>query len=74
MKNNQYYIGHTENIDLRLGLHNAGRVKSTRYKRPWKVVYLETFETKIEANQRELEIKRKKSRKYIDFLLENKRE
>jgi putative endonuclease len=73
-KNNQYYVGHTENIETRLTTHNNGGVKSTRYKRPWRVVYFETFESKLEANQRELEIKKKKSRKYIDFLIENKRE
>lgn len=65
----RYYIGHSENLEMRLSYHNEGRVKSTRGYRPWKVVYFEEFSTKLEANRRELEIKKKKSRKYIEFLI-----
>jgi putative endonuclease len=72
VKSSRYYIGHTSDITERLAYHNAGRVKSTRNKGPWKLVYFEQFETKLEANQRELEIKSKKSRKYIDYLLQTR--
>ncbi len=71
-KSNRYYIGHTSNLEARLAEHNGGRVKSTRNKGPWQCVYFEMFDSKLEANRRELEIKKKKSRKYIEFLL-NKR-
>ena len=71
---NRYYIGHAENLIVRLGYHNDGRVKSTKGYRPGKVVYFEEFSTKLEANRRELEIKKKKSKKYIEFLIESKRE
>ncbi len=70
-KSNRFYIGHTGNLEERLIQHNSGKVKATRNKGPWSFVYLESFDTKIEANRRELEIKRKKSRKYIEYLIEN---
>jgi putative endonuclease len=70
----RYYVGHTENLTVRLAYHNSGRVKSTKNFRPWICVYFEEFETKLVANRRELEIKKKKSRKYLEFLIQNKRE
>jgi putative endonuclease len=70
----RYYVGHTEDLETRLTYHNNGRVKSTKNFRPWICVYFEKFETKLEANRRELEIKKKKSRKYLEFLIVNKRE
>ena len=47
-------------------------VKATRNKGPWVIVYIESFETKIEANHRELEVKSKKSRVYIEKLILSK--
>ena len=72
--NGQYYIGHTGDLEARLSEHNTGRVRSTKFKKPWDIVYFEEYASKLEANRRELEIKKKKSRKYIDFLIRNKRE
>jgi len=65
-KSVRHYIGHTSDLKERLNYHNSGRVKATRNKGPWNVEYYETFKTKGEANKREIEIKKKKSRKYID--------
>ena len=33
-----FYIGQTQDIDARLEKHNKGYVKSTKAKRPWKLV------------------------------------
>ncbi len=52
-----HYIGHAENVKQRLKQHNAGRVHSTKSKRPWKIVYAERYDTKSEAYNRELQIK-----------------
>ncbi|SOD11600.1 GIY-YIG nuclease family protein [Pedobacter xixiisoli] len=72
-KSGTFYVGHTEDMIARLNRHNQGAVTSTRNKGPWKIVYLEEFATKIEANKRELEIKSKKSRKYIEALIARSR-
>ena len=52
-----HYYGHTKNLDERLEVHNKGRVRSTKGKRPWKVHYFESFDTKSEAYRRELYFK-----------------
>lgn len=68
-KNGRFYIGSCEDIDARLARHNAGATTSTKSGRPWKVVYFEEFSTRSEAIKRENEVKVKKSRKYIEFLI-----
>ncbi len=64
----RYYTGHCEDIEARLERHNNWGVPSTRAYIPWKLVYYETYNNRSEASARELEIKNKKSRKYIEFL------
>ena len=61
----KYYVGHTENIELRVQRHNEGSTRFTSQTHDWVLVYTETYNTKGEAMKRENEIKRKKSRKYI---------
>ncbi len=58
----QYYVGHTQNIEDRLSRHNSGRSLSTKKGKPWILVYTETFETRSEAMLREKAIKQMKSR------------
>ena len=65
----QYYVGHSENIEDRLFRHNNSGSKATKKVKDWKLVYAERFGSKAEAVKRELEIKKKKSRKYIEWLI-----
>ncbi len=65
----KYYIGHTHDLGLRLIRHNEGWTHSTKFGIPWKLVYSETYQTKSEAMKREYEIKRMKSSKYIEDLI-----
>jgi putative endonuclease len=65
----RYYVGSTDDIDRRFHEHNSGKSKSTRSGRPWKIMYTEVFTTLSSAVQRELEIKRKKRRSYLEFLI-----
>ena len=60
-KTERYYTGHTANIDKRLKEHNSGKVRSTKAYVPWEIVYSEKFESKSEAFQREMQIKKYKS-------------
>ena len=71
-KNGRFYIGSCHDIDIRIERHNAGATPSTKSGRPWKLVYSESYETNSEALKREREIKSKKSRKYIEFLITTK--
>ena len=68
-KNDQYYIGYTKDITLRLERHNMGWSKSTKSGIPWKLVYFERFDTKTEAIKRERELKNYKSKKYLIKLI-----
>jgi len=66
---NSYYIGHSSDIMQRLEYHNHGLSKFTSKKIPWKQVYLETFQTKKEANMRELFLKRQRNRSFYERLI-----
>ena len=61
-KDNKRYIGCTENLDRRLAEHNSGLVKSTKNRRPLKLIYFEEYENKSDARKREKEIKAKKGK------------
>ena len=67
---NKYYIGSSENVSKRLDQqHNAGKVNSTKSGMPWILKYTEIFEKRSGAVKREMEIKKKKSRKYVEWLI-----
>lgn len=65
----KYYVGHTENIELRLVQHNSGESTYTSKASDWVIVYKQFFEIRKEANLREIEIKKRKSRSYIISLI-----
>jgi len=68
-KDGSCYIGHTSDPEERLKRHNERRSRYTRSKAPWKLIYQDVFSTRSEAMKREREIKRKKNRAYIDYLV-----
>ncbi|MGZ3874020.1 MAG: GIY-YIG nuclease family protein [Mucilaginibacter sp.] len=45
-KSGRYYIGHTENIEARLEIHNTGIMKATKNEGRWVSKSYEVFETK----------------------------
>lgn len=52
------YTGWTNHLKERIAAHNAGRgARYTRSRRPVRLVYYETFDTKEEAMSREWHIK-----------------
>ena len=57
------YVGQTQDITKRLAQHNAGRVKSTCSRRPWKLVGYEVYETRAEARYREFQLKNHSDKK-----------
>ncbi len=66
---NSYYIGHSSDIIKRLEYHNQGLSRYTSKKVPWKLVYIEIFQTKKEANMRELFLKKQRNRAFYDRLI-----
>jgi len=65
----RYYVGSSSDIQDRLSRHNGGRSKSTKAGVPWALVYFESFETRALAVKRELDIKKRKKRAYIELLV-----
>jgi putative endonuclease len=72
-KDGSFYIGHTFDLEERIQRHNDGKSSYTRAKAPWKLIYQEVFTTRSEAMKREREIKRMKSREYIERLVRTSR-
>jgi putative endonuclease len=67
LKTNKYYIGSTDDLARRLKHHNAGSTPSTKSGAPnWEIRYTETVLDRAAALKSELEIKKKKSRNYIE--------
>jgi putative endonuclease len=71
-KDFSFYIGQTNDLDARLSKHNDGFSKYSSSKIPWRLVYFEMYKSRNEALIREKEIKAKKSKKYLLFLISNK--
>jgi putative endonuclease len=70
-KTNRYYIGSTDDLARRLKHHNGGSTPSTKSGAPnWEIRYSETVPDRATALKRELEIKKKKSRNYIEWLIQ----
>ena len=67
--NQRYYIGSTNDIARRLAEHNAGESKSTRFIRPLALVYHQEYPTPREARQAEYRLKKLKSRRLIEELI-----
>jgi len=70
IKDRRTYVGYSSNLKERLHKHNTGQVKSTKYRRPLKLLLSENFKTAQEAKKRELWWKsgagRRKLKEYFD--------
>lgn len=51
------YVGYTDDMKSRIKEHNSGLVKATKERRPLKIVYLEGYLSKFDAQQRERNLK-----------------
>jgi putative endonuclease len=71
-KISKYYIGHTNDINRRLNEHNLGHERFTRTGVPWILVYSREFDSRSEAHHEEMRIKKRKSKKYIETLINNR--
>jgi len=65
-KFNKFYIGYSSDLISRFKSHNQLATKGYTLKfRPWIVIHVEFFETKIEALKREKQLKSSKGRSFI---------
>jgi len=66
----KFYTGYTANLEERLRKHNSNHKGFTGKADDWEIVYFEKFENKTDAYAREREVKKWKSRKKIEKLIE----
>ena len=62
----KYYIGQTENIAKRIEEHRSRKNLGAD---DWQLKYSESYLTRSEATKRESEIKKKKRRTYLEWLI-----
>ena len=56
-KDENLYIGSTTDLKRRFPQHNSGLVKSTKHRRPFKLVYYEAYSAEKDARHREKNLK-----------------
>lgn len=62
---NNNYVGYTKNLNLRFEEHNKGYVKSTKYRRPLRLIYFEACLTQNDALKREKYLKTHYGKMYL---------
>ena len=67
-----FYIGQTNNVFDRLKRHNNGFNRSTKNKRPWKLLYSEKCISRSEAVKLESKLKSWKKRDMILKYIQNR--
>ncbi|MDP2676173.1 MAG: GIY-YIG nuclease family protein [bacterium] len=70
-KDGQLYIGSTPDLKARIKKHNLGYVIATKYRRPLKLLYYETYISSIDAKRREKFLKGGKGREELKVQLED---
>jgi putative endonuclease len=68
-KLDKYYIGSSADVAGRLRRHNSHSKGFTSAGKPWTLVYSENFETKLDAEIREKQLKRWKNRVRLETLI-----
>jgi len=73
-QDNKLYVGLTNDIHRRLREHNDGKTRSTRARRPLKLIHSEEFLTRSSARDRERFLKSGRGRRLIRELLQRNTE
>jgi putative endonuclease len=68
---NKPYLGSTNNLEKRVNQHNNGLVKSTRTRKPLKLIYNEEFENVNAARKREHFYKTASGRRQLKKIFES---
>ena len=67
LRDGRRYIGHTNNIEVRLKFHNEGLNPSTKNRRPLILVCFKTFMSNLEADRYERYLKSLKGGKQLEI-------
>lgn len=70
-KDGQLYIGSTPDLKSRIKKHDSGYVIATKYRRPLKLIYYESYISPIDAKRREKFLKGGKGRNEFKIQLKD---
>ena len=65
------YIGYTADLKNRFKAHNSGKVKSTKSRIPFNLIYYEAYKNKEDATKREYFLKTHQQRDFLKERLEH---
>ena len=65
LKRKWIYSGSTKDLRTRFNEHNNGKVKSTKFYKPFELLYYEAYKTYHLARKREVEIKKNSQQKEL---------
>jgi len=71
IKDGELYVGHTNDLKRRIEERNKGMVKSTRGRRPFKLIYYEASNILQDAVKREKSLKTGFGRAYLNRQLDD---
>jgi len=61
----KYYTGQTEDLERRLAEHNRGKTPVMKRGIPWRIVFQKEFQTRQEAVQLEIQIKKRGAGRFL---------
>ena len=64
-KNGQFYTGFSADLRQRIKDHNAGKVESTRDRRPLKLIHYEAYIKESDARRREKYLKTTEGKRFL---------
>jgi len=70
-KDNKNYVGYTKNLKLRFEQHKKGKVKSTKNRKPLKLIYYEVCLNQQDATHREKYLKTYHGKMFLRNRLES---
>ncbi|HEY4514608.1 MAG TPA: GIY-YIG nuclease family protein [Candidatus Paceibacterota bacterium] len=65
LKSGRWYTGSTNDLRRRLKEHNSNESKYTRKRGPYKLIYYEACENRLDAEARELYLKTTMGKRYL---------
>jgi len=71
LKDKNFYIGFTRNVEKRFEEHQSGAIQSTKGRRPYILVFYEMHQSKLDAFRRERYFKTTKGKKTLRQMLRN---
>ena len=70
IRDSRTYLGSTDSLERRVKEHNQGRSKSTKNRRPLKLIYFEEYDTLEKARAREKYLKTRSGRRELKKIFE----